>query len=358
MHALLKAAGVSAGDEVIIQAFTCLAVPVAITALGAVPVYADIDLNTLNVDLSSLRRAVTPRTRAVVLQHTFGNPVDVSAVRALSALAGVPIFEDCCHTHGSTLRGDRVGTLADGAFYSYEWGKPVILGIGGVARTGNPSIASQMAADYADLSDPGASVIARIAVQRVFFDALLWPSTFWMVRDTFRALSRTGVAIGTFPEAKGGEVDPDFRLRMPESLAHQLRSLTAHKGLEDPQRIELSGYFAAEMHRLGIGSVDVTPGANAVFLRYPIFVQDKSAVLAAARKANVEIGDWFMSAVHPLQGDALQRVSYRPGTCPAAERAAETVVTLPIHRRVSPSAAARIVAFVGDVQRRGLVDGC
>jgi dTDP-4-amino-4,6-dideoxygalactose transaminase len=113
LYAILKALGIGSGDEVIIQAFTCVAVPCPVLATGARPVYADID-GTLNLDPSSVEARLTPRTKAIVVQHTFGIPANMDRLLRTANECGIYLIEDCCHTVASSYRVRWSATLAMG----------------------------------------------------------------------------------------------------------------------------------------------------------------------------------------------------------------------------------------------------
>ena len=97
LHAILRGLGARAGDEVVLAAYTCAAVVEPLRRLGVRPVYVDIDRRTCTMDLSLLPAALTARTRAVIVQHTFGVPVDLKRALAVTEPAGVPLVEDCAH---------------------------------------------------------------------------------------------------------------------------------------------------------------------------------------------------------------------------------------------------------------------
>jgi len=105
---LLRALGLRSGEEVIVQAYTCVVVPNAIHTAGGVSVYADIDGDTLNLDCDDVERRITPRTRAVIAQHTFGIPADLRRLRTLCTERGIVLIEDCAHV----LPDDAASPLA------------------------------------------------------------------------------------------------------------------------------------------------------------------------------------------------------------------------------------------------------
>src|ERR1022692_1606882 len=165
MCAILKALGIGRGDEVIIQAFTCVAVPCPVLATGAEPVFADIDASTFNLDPSSVEERITARTRAIVVQHTFGIPADMDSILRIARSRGIYVIEDCCHTLASSYRGARVGTLGDAAFSAYRWGKPLVLGIGGTAIIHAEEPRKRMREISRSSRIPGALATARIRAE-------------------------------------------------------------------------------------------------------------------------------------------------------------------------------------------------
>ena len=151
----LRAAGVGAGDEVITVANAGGYTTTAVLAIGAVPVYADIDPETHLLDVGAVGNAVSERTRAIVVTHLYGAPVDVAAVRTALASAtvgeasppAIAVIEDCAQAHGATVRGRRVGSLGDAAAFSFYPTKNLgALGDAGAVITSNPSIADAAAA--------------------------------------------------------------------------------------------------------------------------------------------------------------------------------------------------------------------
>lgn len=130
--ATLRMAGIGEGDEVIISAFTCLAVPTAVLESGATPVYVDINPNSLNTDISAISKAITPRTRAIILQHTFGNPADINTLIEHLSNKDILIIEDCALSLGSRMDGLYLGSFGHASIFSMELSKTLSIGWGGI----------------------------------------------------------------------------------------------------------------------------------------------------------------------------------------------------------------------------------
>jgi perosamine synthetase len=133
LYFALKTCGVKAGDEVAVQAFTCVVVVNAIRALGATPLYIDILQARLVMDPEDLKKKCTSRTKAVILQHTFGVPAPIEAIAEIAKEKGMAMVEDCAHTIGGTYRGKLLGTFGDVGIFSFGTDKVMSTMRGGMA---------------------------------------------------------------------------------------------------------------------------------------------------------------------------------------------------------------------------------
>ena len=144
MELALQAVGVEPGDEVIIPAATWITVATAVIAVGAAPVFVDIDPGTYNLDVGKVAAAVTPKTRAVMCVHNGGMPVDLDALRALADKHGIALVGDCAHAHGSQWRGRGVGAIEDAGVFSFQGSKVLPLGEGGMILTDRDDLQARL----------------------------------------------------------------------------------------------------------------------------------------------------------------------------------------------------------------------
>ncbi len=133
--AALQAAGIGFGDEVIVPAYTWDGTATAALAMGAVPVFADIDPDTYCLDPESVRRAITPRTKAIVPVHLAMRFTDMDALGAVAAEHGLKIIEDCAHAHGGAYKGRGAGAIGDLGCFSLQESKLMTAGEGGLVTT-------------------------------------------------------------------------------------------------------------------------------------------------------------------------------------------------------------------------------
>ena len=142
LHLALLAAGIGPGDEVITVPFTFIATASAIDYTGAKPVFVDIDPRTFTMDPAGIEAAITPRTKAIVPVHLYGQAADMDPILEIARRHGLVVIEDACQAHGAEYKGRRVGSLGDLGCFSFYPGKNLgAYGEGGIVVTDRPDYA-------------------------------------------------------------------------------------------------------------------------------------------------------------------------------------------------------------------------
>jgi perosamine synthetase len=175
MHSCLMAAGVGPGDEVIIPALTMASTAFVVLHQNAVPVFADIDPLTFQIDTESVRRLITPHTKAIITVALYGLSPDLDALRALAQPLGIKIIEDNAECYLGTYKGRLVGTLGDMASFSFQGSKHITCGDGGMVITDDEDLAQRIRKaailGYAGLTArPGATTVPREVRQDPSFE--------------------------------------------------------------------------------------------------------------------------------------------------------------------------------------------
>lgn len=143
LHLCIRALGIGENDEVIVPSFAFVAVANAARYERAIPVFVDVDAATLNLDPERVGAAVTPRTRAIVVVHTFGRPAELSAILAIARKHDLRVIEDACEAIGAEYEGRKVGPLADAGVFAFYPNKQITTGEGGVIVTRNAETATR-----------------------------------------------------------------------------------------------------------------------------------------------------------------------------------------------------------------------
>lgn len=141
LHIALDAFGIGEGDEVIVPSLTFCASIQAITALGAIPVFCEVDPNTLNIDVEDSRKRITPKTKAIMPIHYCGNACDMDALLNAVKEKNIIIIEDAAHAFGSSYKRRKIGSFGDVACFSFDPIKNITCGEGGVVALSNDKIA-------------------------------------------------------------------------------------------------------------------------------------------------------------------------------------------------------------------------
>ena len=144
LHLAAHAAGVTAGDEVIVSASTNIATALAPYHLGAVAVPVDSEPTTWNLDLDLVEDLITPRTRAIIAVHLFGHPVDMERLGQIASRHGIAVIEDCAESHGATWNGRMTGSFGAMGCFSFYANKVITTGEGGMVVTNDAALAQRL----------------------------------------------------------------------------------------------------------------------------------------------------------------------------------------------------------------------
>jgi perosamine synthetase len=146
LHLCMRALGIGDGDEVIVPSFAFIAAANAIRYERAVPVFADIDPATLNMDPQRVVEAITPRTRAILMVHNFGIPADISTILEIAERHGLLVIEDACEAIGAEHRGRKVGSMGHAGVFAFYPNKQITTGEGGMVVTRDEALARRIRA--------------------------------------------------------------------------------------------------------------------------------------------------------------------------------------------------------------------
>ncbi len=145
LYLALRALDIGPGDEVITVPNSFFATAAAICMTGATPVFVDIDAETFTMDPAKIEPAITPKTKAIIPVHLYGQPADMRAIKQVADAHGLAIIEDACQSHGAEYRGQRTGTMGDAAAFSFYYSKNLgAYGEGGAVVTNDRNIASKV----------------------------------------------------------------------------------------------------------------------------------------------------------------------------------------------------------------------
>jgi perosamine synthetase len=221
----IGACGIKAGDEVIVSPYTMSASALAPVIYGAVPVFADVDEHNYGLNPESIEKHITPRTKAILVVHLFGNPAKMDEIMSIARKHNLKVIEDCAQAPMATYRGKPVGTIGDIGIFSLNYHKHIHTGEGGVLTTNNDQLAERI---YL-IRNHGENIVEPKGVQDVF-------------------------------NTHG------FNYRMTEmEAAVGIEQLKKLPGLIE-ERLENAAYFSSQIRKMaGIVSPFVEPGSKHVY---------------------------------------------------------------------------------------------
>ncbi len=295
LHLALLAAGVGRGDEVITIPFTFVATVSAICYTGATPVFVDIDPVSLTMDPTAVERAITPRTKAILPVHLYGQMADMDAIIEVAERRGLHVIEDACQAHGAEYRGRRSGSIGASGCFSFYPGKNLgAYGEGGMVVTNRD--------DHA--------------------------KTIRMLRDWGQ-------------EKRYHHVLKGYNYRMEGMQGAILRVKLRY--LEQWTEARRAHARAYDQHLASAGFELPTqlPERRHVYHIYAVRSTDRDALQRSLLEAGIHTGLHYPIPVHlqPAHAD----LGYRPGDFPESERAAQQVLSLPMYAEMAPDAT-RLVA--------------
>jgi dTDP-4-amino-4,6-dideoxygalactose transaminase len=300
LHLAVLGHGIGPGDEVITVPFTFIASANSVVYTGGRPVFVDIEPDSYNLDPDRIEAAITPRTRAIMPVHLYGNPADMPRIREIADRHGLLVIEDAAQAHGAEIGGRRIGAWGDSACFSFYPTKNMTTAEGGMITTDDDDLA-----------------------------------------DRLRLLRAQGMRKRYYHEVIG------YNFRMTEIHAaigvgqlHQVERFNA-------QRIANAAYLSAHLPPDKVRAPVVRPGTRHVFHQYTVQVLpplDRDA--ARSRLAELGVGSeiYYPLPVHRQQ-PYIER-GYGDEHYPVTEEMTRRVLSLPVHPQLSEADLAAIVAAV------------
>ncbi len=312
------------GDEIVVPGYSCVVVQNAVKYAGLKAVPCDIELDTYGLDVSSVEAAITPRTKAIVLQHLFGLVCrDYEQVLDLAQRRGIAVIEDCAHSTGAEYRGIKVGNRGTLGFYSSEQSKMFTTVQGGMAVTNDDRIAARLEEYWRRAPRPSDTFIEDLLFNVPFQYYTLKHWGRLVTADMADVLYGHHVLESTSLEENAGRKPATYGARMPSAVAalgvNQLRKIDAY--IE--RRRQTARTWDAWCDAHGYKRATVVEGSSPVYLRYPVLVEPqlKEDREWARQELGIDLGVWFLGTNHPVPGV--------PENCPRAAEAVARCVNFP-----------------------------
>lgn len=347
--AILESLGLEKGDEVLIQAFTCNAVPNPVLWAGLKPVYVDCQ-EDYNMSSGDLERKITPRCKVVVVQHTFGFPADMQNIQEICERRGLILLEDCAHALGTSYKGKKVGTFGKAAFFSFSRDKVISSVYGGMATTNDDELARKLRGFQEKIGHPSFSWISQQLRHPPLMNLVILPT----YRIFGKYLLRVFQWFHFFSKAvhweeKRGKKPGYFPKALPNALAALARRQLGKLERFNAHRKEIAALYAKALSNTKYQLPNTKFREGAIFLRFPVVHPDAHEIIKKAWRSNLLLGDWYTTPIAPHDTD-IAKMQYQWGSCPVAEDLAKTTFNLPTHIRISKKDADKVIQFLKSVE--------
>jgi dTDP-4-amino-4,6-dideoxygalactose transaminase len=315
-----------------------MAVAEGIIASGGTPVWVDIERRSLGMDPEHLSLAITPKTKAVVVQHTLGIPAQTSELTDIAHDRGLKVIEDCCLALGSRAQnGDPLGNTGDTAFWSFEVSKTISSGWGGMAQDNTGEFASALRSKQDELGHIGRSSGARRLAHAGLAGLVLAPSMVSKLGYLLPALTRLGVISNSSTYTAPSEGAPwpygsaiaDHHWTILGQQFNRLESVV-------DRRASISDRYINVLQSHGIEFPKSWFRVGTSLIRFPLFVLDPDRMGDHFMERGIPVGRWYDAVISPLP-DPPSSVNYVEGQCPVGEAVAAHMANLPNHQRMSDS---------------------
>lgn len=340
--AVLSCLGLRRGDEVLIQAYTCVAVPDAVLWAGCKPVYVDVD-KTFNLSPVDLARKISKRSKAIIIQHTFGIPAQIEKILAVARRHNLVVIEDCAHSLGVKKGEKLLGTFADVTFLSFGKDKVVSSVYGGMVICKDKTLAKKIKQFQAQLQYPQTGwIIIQLLYNPLSF-LIVHLYKLWGAGKILHLLcKKLGLLSKAVQQEEKKGVKPDFiPQKMPASLARLALSQLDRLDELAEKRLTACQLYQRAFRDLPI----VHPPTKIPLLRYTVLVEDRERFLRFARKHNIYLDSWYDSPIAPKDTD-LAAVGYKLTSCPMAEELARKSLNFPTNPNLSADEIKKVIRVV------------
>ncbi|MBU4056855.1 aminotransferase class I/II-fold pyridoxal phosphate-dependent enzyme, partial [Patescibacteria group bacterium] len=347
--------------EVIIQAYTTIALPLAIQKSGFTPIYVDIREDTFNIDPDKIEAKITPNTKAIIVQHTFGTPAQMDKILAICKRHNLFLIEDCAHSFGAEFGSKKVGVFGDAAFFSFGRDKIISSTNGGIVITNDDELAKKIRDFQNSLGLPPRKwIFQQLAHPLVFWCSLPIYYFFNLGKYFIFFSQKIGLISRAYSKReKAGIMDERFLYKLPNALAililNQLEKLKRFN--EHRQKIAEIYYNLFHYDNMNYHSEvkipEIYPNSKPTFLYYTIQVKNRDELLKFAGEKHIILGDWFPAALGP-KGIDPEKFGYKRGDCPIAEKVGLKSINFPTNIKTSAVDAKKVAELINSfINKKG-----
>lgn len=337
-----------AGDEVIVQGYTCISVPNAIIQSGAIPIYADIDNNSLNIDIESVKLNITSNTKAIIVQHTFGNPVDMEELVQICREKNIYLIEDSAHSLGGEYKWKKLWTIWDIWIFSTGRDKVISTVTWGIMLVNNEKLLKDREFKEEKLYDIPVSLAIKNLIYNLSGYLAYKTYYFFSLGKVIIYLSRRFNLITEILSSRELECkDKSFYYRLPNCLADLWIKEFSKLDIYNAHRIWIAKLY--DIHLKDIEWIKILKSKDNeknIYFWYPIITNRALELKKYCKEKWILLGNyWSWQNIIPKSVNLIDAV-YKLWTCPKSEKISKQVLTLPTHYDIWYDDAEKVIECV------------
>jgi perosamine synthetase len=330
LYFILKTLGIKNSDEVMVQAMTCVAVVTPILWLSAKPVYVDINQDNYNIDIFDFEKKITPKAKAIIIQHTFGNIANIKKIVEIAKKHNMYVIEDCAHLFLTDYSNTEVNKYSDASFFSFAQDKSISCVQGGLSVINNSQFKDIAERNYSEIKNQNEAQALYNArylklwstIKKYYFTPIIPFQKRVTIGKILVIIFR---ALGLIKKQASEKVESDISINKISNvqavlLLNQLQKCNAM----NKEREKISMLYNEKLKPEFANKTQTK-----FLLRYPILLKNPRDVINELKESQIICGRWYNSIIFPLNANKLKSVGYTSGDCPVAESVIKSIINLP-----------------------------
>ncbi len=349
LYIFLQTLNLKESDEVLLQAYTCVALVNPILWAGATPKFVDCSKDDFNINISDLEKKITKKSKVLIVQHTFGKSADLNKLQKIAQKHNLILIEDCAHSLGTKYGDKFTGSFGDCSIFSFGRDKVISTTTGGILTVNNDKYLPTVRSMYNKLPESSGYWNFQQIIHPIILSIAKPTYNFFKLGRVIIALSikLNLISKPILISERNGKKPSNEITKLSGSLCliglHQLNKLKKYNN----HRIKLAKIYSRSLNKtIPKPKID----ENHIYTRYTILLDNPDSIYNKFIKKNIQLGRWFNNIIIP-KGINLENIGYKKNSCPNAEFLANKSINLPNGIQIKESDAVKIAKYIHEISK-------
>lgn len=350
LYLFLKSLNLNNGDEVLVQGYTCVAVPNPVIWNNLKPVYVDINKDDFNIDIGDCIKKITNKTKVLIIQHSYGQAANIKELLDIAKKHNLIIIEDCALALGAKYDDKYLGTFADASIFSFSRDKVVSTVNGGMISINSKKYQENFVNAYKAIPPMSKILIFQSLVHLAVSGFIIsFYNCFFIGKGLLILLQKLNFLNKAYQSC-------ELRFKKPKNIPQKYSNILCKvlinqlEHLEDFNfhRRQIAKYYQKNLNNKYFKKIKELDKSEGVYLRYHVLVEKPEKIIALLKKHQIFLEMWYNNIIVP-KGLNLEKLNYHNGDCPNAESVINHALNLPTHIKITFSDAQRIVDYLNKI---------